>query len=227
MAVIIALDQSQIEDLAVVRDLDEALLRKAVDELRRLPVAPLSWSRLFHEVSIALPVPHATQSLFRQVLPFVNYLRSQHCSVSDLMRGVRLSLVETSRWSEEQNAKWLAVEPILTDFFSIRTIYLTACALDLSFEHVNLFRGARILTDIRPIFDEAATVIEAAVVSHTLRVRFENAEGRHELTFALEESDVNQISEQCKRALGKSRAALSLMTDAAKTPTIISGGSDA
>lgn len=224
MPISLHLDDEQISDFRAICRLGESKLRQVVERLKALPVAPLPFSRLLQAMADALQDnPEAAQCIFRQVFPVIGWLRQEQCTVAELMTSVGHALMSEDGWNDD---RWPVVEKVLVDLFSVRTIYLSATAVDLSFEHVNLFRGARILTDIRPIFNEEATAIEGSVISHTLRLRFENTEGRHELTFALEESDVKHIEDQCKRALGKAKLALEMMKNRANIPTIISGGID-
>lgn len=216
------LEQEQINDYQVICNVGEHKLREVVARLKALPVAPTPFNKLFDAISDVLKDnAGAAESIFRQMMPVISWLRQEQGTVDELMAGVRYALKSTDSWD---NQKWPVVESILTELFSVRTLYLSASAVDLSFEHVNLFRGARVLTDIRPIFNEEGTAIEGAVISHTLRLRFENTQGRHELTLALEESDVKEIAVQCERALAKASLALAMMTKDAKIPTIISGG---
>jgi hypothetical protein len=224
MATTVHLDQEQIKDYQVICNVDEQTLREVVARLKALPVAPTPFNKLIEAISDALPGnEEAVESIFRQMAPVVGWVRQEQSRVPELMAGVRHALTVTDGWDSQ---KWSAIESILTELFSLRIIYLSASAVDLSFEHVNLFRGARILTDIRPIFNEEASAIEGSVITHTLRLRFENTQGRHELTFALEEPDVTKIAEQCERAISKAKLARSLMAQKAEIPTIISGGID-
>ena len=83
----------------------------------------------------------------------------------------------------------------------------TAKALDLSYDYANLLQTTRIVTDIRPIFDNDVTKIDAAVVSFTLRLSYDNTEGNHGLSIAMNQADVKALREQCDRALKKSALA--------------------
>ncbi len=106
---------------------------------------------------------------------------------------------------------------------SVRTV---SKALDLAYEYANLFQDARIVTDIRPIFndvDDEQMEIEAAVVAFTLRLHYDDRQGNHSLSVALDETDVRTLKYQCERALHKAQLAQGRMRDILGVPTIISG----
>jgi hypothetical protein len=97
----------------------------------------------------------------------------------------------------------------------------------LAYEYANLFQGARIVTDVRPVFndgDDDEMQIDGAVVSFTLRLHYDNREGNHSLSIALDETDVRALHHQCERALQKARMAQIRIQDAG-IPTVISGKS--
>ena len=82
---------------------------------------------------------------------------------------------------------------------------------------------ARIITDIRPIFNDDATDIDASVISYTLRLNYDNPEGNHSLSIAMDESDIEELIQQCNRAFSKAQLSKDRMRNTAGIPTIISG----
>ena len=56
-----------------------------------------------------------------------------------------------------------------------------------------------------------------------LRLHFDNREGNHSLSVALDETDVRRLKYQCERALHKAELSQRRMQDMASIPTIISG----
>jgi hypothetical protein len=109
------------------------------------------------------------------------------------------------------------------DVLDSKLIRMSATANELSYDYANLTRHIRILSDIRPLFNEHAESIEGAVISHTLRLQYDSADGEHELSLALDEEDIAKLMRQCERALKKSSAARKLMEEKAGVPTILPG----
>jgi hypothetical protein len=151
------------------------------------------------------------------------FIRQGGLTVEETLEGLRHTLKGDFSWTDADIENWQPVAPIFGELFSLPIVHLVASSIDLSYEYSNLWQGARILTDVRPIFSKDATSIEGAVVSHTLRLYFVSSDGRHELHVAMDESDVQALVEQCERAIQKARTARDLMTDKAKVPTLISG----
>ena len=96
--------------------------------------------------------------------------------------------------------------------------------MELSYEHPNIYQNGRILTDLRPLFSDNADEIEAAVVTHTLRLQFDSLQGRHEICIVLDDTDVRDLAVQCQRAVAKGLTVQKLMSTKAGIPTIVSGG---
>jgi hypothetical protein len=85
-----------------------------------------------------------------------------------------------------------------------------AKALSLRNEYERILDDTRILTDIRPVFDEDADnpAITAAIVNHTLRFSYTSGDGEsHESHFALDISDLNKLRKQIDKAIKKDKAA--------------------
>lgn len=101
--------------------------------------------------------------------------------------------------------------------FGAKGLLITAKARDVLSDTDKTFQSARVLTDLRPIFDEEAKEICSAVVLHNLRIRYyENNETR-DIYLSLEPADVESLVDALKRA--KKKGAL---LEASVTTTLIS-----
>lgn len=86
-------------------------------------------------------------------------------------------------------------------------IALTARSIDLAYDCDNILQRSRVLTDVRPIFSDSANEIDGAIVAHTLRLRYDSAGQDHELSLAVDASDLRQLILHCERALLKDQTA--------------------
>ena len=107
-----------------------------------------------------------------------------------------------------------------------KCVRLAATAIELSYDYANLLRRTKVLTDVRPIFNDAGDGIDGAVVSFTMRLRYSNADGEHDLSIALDENDIKTLQEQCQRAILKARTASAMMVDRCEIAAIVSGEAD-
>jgi hypothetical protein len=224
----IRLSPQQIADLAAIRDLGSERLRGVAEHLRRLDPLPLRPSQLHHEVLTALGnEERAAEHVLRSLLPLYQLIRQRELTVDDVMEGLRHGIGGADPpWTEDQLTGWGNVEPVLRDLFLTPAVRTVSKTIDLAYEYANLFQGARLVTDVRPVFnDEDDDMrIDGAVVSFTLRLHYDNREGNHSLSIALDESDVRLLQSQCERALRKARIAQARIQESGVS-TVISGES--
>jgi hypothetical protein len=61
-------------------------------------------------------------------------------------------------------------------------------------------RDSKILTELRPIFNDAGTKITQGVISHTLYLHFHDGSNHHELEILIDATEVTELKRQCERA---------------------------
>jgi hypothetical protein len=83
-------------------------------------------------------------------------------------------------------------------------VVLPAKARELAFDFERIYTRARILTDIRPVFDDARNEIMGANVTQTLRLDYTSRnDSSTSLSLALDMSDIEELRKCCKDALRK------------------------
>ncbi len=190
----------------------------------RLRVAGCDRSDLFTKVKNALlGEQNAAESVTRLCLALNGVMRHSQLDADSVVSSIQSTIEREARWTNEEIDRWTSIEPIFVRLLGSSAFRVVAKAMDLSYEYANLYRRARILTDIRPLFMSDAESVEAAVISYTLRLRFDSADGEHELSIAMDEGDVRELRDQCERALKKARVARDLMANTAAIPTIVTG----
>jgi hypothetical protein len=222
----IQLFPQQIADLTAIRALGPDRLARVVLHLDNLAPLPLRPNALHQEITQALDDDEsAATHLLRPLLGLYQLVRQRELTVDEVLEGIRYGIVASDPdWEEEDFEAWEAVEPQLRELFQASAVRSVSKAIDLAYEYANLFQGARIVTDVRPIFNddsEDELRIDGGVISFTLRLHFDNREGDHSLSIALDEVDVRKLQYECERALKKARHAKIQM----QFPTVISGES--
>jgi hypothetical protein len=135
-------------------------------------------------------------------------------SSQELAEGVSISVSKNDQFSAEVIASLrIRIEKLLA--FN-NTIAVTAKAMDVITEHPHVFCGARILSDIRPVFATTAESASAAVVIHTLQIGYhDGGTGPHkEFYVALDTSDLGRLKETILRAEKKDIALQSMLKSA-------------
>ena len=132
--------------------------------------------------------------------------------LADLVASADLGLDDLSQAQLRDRIKAIARQPQLG---------VLAKSLDLLRAHERLFLGAKILTDIRPVFgDDAAEGAKAAVLVHALRIDFLHAGEPESIVMALEHRDLLGMEREIDRAMAKSTSLRSVL-DTAQIPSPI------
>ena len=94
------------------------------------------------------------------------------------------------------------LKDLLKRLISISTIQCTTKALELETSREKLLMNSLIITDIRPIFDDDnPEIIEAAVVTHNLKIRYRDSNGENNTIYiAVDEEDLSRLKKQIIRA---------------------------
>ncbi len=226
MATRLSLRRDQLDDLKAIRDLGSDALGSLVQHLRGLPEPLLKPDDLRDAVKHVFPDQEGVWNvLVRQLLSLYHLRRQARLNAGEVLEGLRYGLTrveEEQRWSDDEVAAWDKAKPQLEQLLALDKVWVVAKAADLAYEYANLLQDARIITDIRPVFDQDGTAIEAAVVSFTLRLYYDNREGDHSLSVALDENDIRNVINECNRARAKAKTAKERMLGA-QIATSVSG----
>jgi hypothetical protein len=204
----IRLTKDQVADLKVLSEADLPEWNSVVVAVEGLPADPVLPDALEAVFKKAVPDAFA-ETLLRQSLSLLGMMLQLSLKPDQVFEALGTSLrLEPASWDEDRLARWVEREPLFRRILVAEAVVGTAKALDLSYEHAQLLRRARILTDIRPIFNQEGTLIRGAVISHTLRVRYTDMEGEHSLSIAIDKADIQSILNECQRALLKADATI-------------------
>jgi len=225
MTIQLKLTKEQIEDLSIIRDLGAETIQKIIDKFSNLAPPPIHPSDLLPALNDILPGDlDKMDKIFNQLMYFCIFRRQRNLNEQDLLKGL-LNAITTGkpRWSKEEVSQWQKLEPQLQELFSLKNIWTVVKALDLSFDYNNLLQKIKILTDIRPVFNEDASDIRGSVISYTLRLYYDSLEGSKSLSISLDKDDIEQLLELCERALKKSETAKNFMQKSDIKATYICG----
>jgi hypothetical protein len=211
MVPVIQLGNRQMSDLVQVLKLPPETVSKFVNSLAASKDPLLSSRQLEHLLEAAAPSQkELAPVLVRVILGLAALHKQSGLSIDEIRSGLLESLKTTSPESEGTGVQTLdALDQVLRVVLHNKVDVLTKC-LELSYDFSNLLSSSRLITDIRPVFDSAASRIEAGVVTFTLRLNFTEGGADKTLNFALDEKDVRELQSQCDRALKKA----SLLVDA-------------
>jgi hypothetical protein len=153
--------------------------------------------------------------------------RRLELSADQFVTALTRSLGENSEWTPEDAQSWGAVSSTLRGILSPDLpLAVAAKAADLVVEQHLLFCTARVLTDLRPVFDDSASEVQAFVPVHTLAVTCHEGPETRRIYIAMDSNDVAQLREHLERAERKEKILKSRLERAAMPTIGTRGGAD-
>jgi hypothetical protein len=144
-----------------------------------------------------------------------------------LMRMISAVLEDQSGGAASEDLKtWNAAADRISAFVDRLTdtnpLVISRKAQLLGLAHQNVFADARLVSDVRPVFDAAGDKVVESFVMQTLLIDYFDGDQSRRIEFALDAADVSQLRRLLERA---ERKALALTRDLSrlKWPTTILG----
>jgi len=134
-------------------------------------------------------------------------------SLDDFVRDVARSF----NHRRERQSDRASFEARLKSLLSVEPLMLSARAFTVQHEYEHVFRTARIVTDIRPLFDHSGARLEGAMIVHNLKISFVHDTTQKEIWFALDDADISELKKILERAEIKS-AALEKLVESVGVP---------
>ncbi len=222
MTIKIFLSEEQLQQLSILRDLKDEDLNNIVKELKEIKPTPLKPSDL--SKIIVKYSPNNVDVIVRLLLSLYNIRRQGDLTSLELLDAL-IDGIDSAEptWADDEKEKWKNRQPLYKELFALESISTVVKGLDLSYDYTNLLQKIKILTDIRPIFNEDASVILGSIISHTLRISYDTREGHKNLSLAIDTEDINNLLQSCERAIKKAKTAKYFMEKSGNLRTFICG----
>jgi hypothetical protein len=219
----VRLRDDQLAQLAQLLQEDAATLDSLVESLRRLPTSTFTVKELKDAAAKVISDESAT-TLARVVVLLGSYCRRYGAdgpaAVNSLDRGIALS----SEWTHDQKTDWgRRLRPALDRIMQLESIHVLVKAIDLAFDYANVFATARIITDIRPIFDEHRDTPIGVIVSNIMRLEYMAGSQPINVSVALDKPDLERLRDACIEALRKMAKIHEFMDEPKKLRTVDTG----
>jgi hypothetical protein len=208
-SVSVRLDKSQIDDLIAMCDLGAAGLNKIADRLEQMKPT-IKRNALNREITEAAGGGPGATAAVRALPGLAAAIRKYNLSANDLLDSIQSGLIGQALDTTLRN--WHECRPVITRILLSPPVVLYAKARDLAFDFERVYARARILTDIRPVYDDSRNVIIGANITQTLRIDYFQPESDTKtVTIALDMLDVDQLKKCCEDALQKADVAKQLL----------------
>jgi len=203
--------------ITTIRALSHASMEKFVSALTTAPLVSNPHEMAAH---IAKRVPSISTDQLTRVLSTIYMLYHirelagvEHSQfLDDLMDAIRRN--PTLQLPEKETPK---LRSLFERIMNIDSLNMVAKAGRLQRDGERLYCSAKILSDIRPVFgSDPAIRPVGAVLTHTLKVRYHEGEGRDHREFhvVLDSSDLDDLGDIIQRAQAKDKSLRGLLKSA-------------
>lgn len=212
-------------ELAGVSDDISAIIEASIGELPAASIDGIS-ARLASKANVDFSI---VQTVVTALWNIKNLQR--RFGISDGEKLVeQLSRVLKSELEQEDFATWQdgmnQIAAALDAMTEDHPITISIKASGLAYAHQHLMINARLITDVRPVFDVSGENIVETVIAHTLALEYTDYFEKKMITFALDSQDVISLRSQCERAERKARATLEALQRADLNPILIPENAD-
>lgn len=211
------------EGFVKIRDLSEGSTQELLDALDQLPAT-------YNEGSLSQAVANAVDTIpasdVEEIVPALlsiySYLDYSRAAISEVAEGVAQDIrdkeFEDSVEALERRSSFV---DRLSQLLSADSLKMAVRAGVLALQNERPLQEARVLTDIRPIFepDQPEEPPAGAVIIHTLKVSYWADNDTRDIFVALDTGDVEKLAEQLERAKSKAGSLRSVLK-AAQIPYI-------
>jgi hypothetical protein len=204
-----SLSESNAQDLEHLCAISDDVFGKilaTLSEVDEVPLRTVDLSRLTKSFMSA----DQHEAFMRQIIAMGKLQREYEYPSTEIMSGLAEVIRGSSRvdgWKKE----WPRVAEHLRSLLDTNAIQGVIKATDLALDHQRLLLNSRLITDVRPVFNDERDVLIGAVVHNVLRIRFLEDHSTRNLTFLLDEDDIRKLHAACERALKKTEQMKDLM----------------
>jgi hypothetical protein len=194
--------------LAKYINLNEETFGSVITTLENLPFALQFMEPLRKGVRSVEGIPPADASSIGDALVslYAAWSTSDRSSadfISDIVEGIiESNSDELAQFRESKERVWTR----LTRLFEIPSLTLAVKAEGFLFEFDNIFKSTRVLTDVRPVFDQDGKAPRALTVVHNLRIHYHRGDKHEDFFVALDSKDLQKLIDSLVRAKDRSEA---------------------
>jgi hypothetical protein len=207
-SVAVKLTKAQVADLTAICRLGASKLNALADALAAISTIRRSeLRRIIVEVA-----GEESAGRLRRVLTGLSFaIRTRDVSPGDMLEAIG-NAFSSEGLKEEDSLLWHECRPILEKLVSLPAVVLTTKARDLAEDFERALTNARILTDIRPVYNDSDDVVGAEVIQ-TLRIAYDSRgdSNTDTISFALDLQDIKKLHNACARAITKAESAAKLL----------------
>jgi hypothetical protein len=150
------------------------------------------------------------RALIRQAVSLYRVAYSYKMKTTDLLDSIRQAIDANPdlAGAQAQSRRWNGLRDELDRACTYSSVRTVAKALELISDYANELVRAKLLVDVRPIFDESGDEIESAVTSLVLRIDYGSSDVLHTISLATTVDQIEELRAECERAILKHKRAV-------------------
>lgn len=215
-------DQSE-RELEKICEIPPDNLKKVIANLGAVDRPIISPKAL--RVAIGSTVGDDAGILVKHLVSLVLLYVKDNREISDIVDALRLTL--SKKWGgedDERMKKWLSIEPDFKMLMTNEHVIIAAKSFELAGDFENSLHSTRIISDIRPVFNQERTAIIGEILCSGLRLDYYNGSyDRNSISIAMSEEDIKHLSEECVKAINKIEVEKKVVKDTMNIETYVSG----
>lgn len=204
--------------LAKIRDLSDESAQELLAALKQVPA---TYDQSALSSAVAEKVDTIAASDVNEIVPALLSLYAYRDYSQSAISDVAESMVQAMLESESERLRLLPEDrdfftKRLSELLSVEPLNRVVRASILLHENEHSLRDARILTDIRPVFEteNPDAPPRGAVILHTLKISYRADNTVKEFFVALDTDDVRKLLDQLERADAKAESLKSILKTA-------------
>jgi len=215
------LSDSQVADLAVACEIGGSRLEEiAVNIARQKPTIRRSKIEAILQENLG---PEKGVTMARLLFGIAGTFRRASLSAKEVLDAITPA-VKAREHQDERLRAWGGCRAGLERLLITQSISLAAKAIDISYDFERVYITGRLLTSVRPVFDEPREEIVGSTIVQTLRLEFVSSDGdQSSISIALDADDIRQLRKECERAINKAEKARDEMEAKFRFEAIITG----
>jgi hypothetical protein len=192
------------EGLGILADLGRERVTELIEELSAQPLT-LDFDSVAARLADVLG-PGMEAVLSSALVPLNQICNRSGLSSEEFVSALDVSVREQASpsWLNRYASPWSEVAAHLEPLFAPGQFLRAASkAIELLYERSALLLDFRMLTELRPLYDEEAAKIEALILTNTLVIEYQQGKTEHSLHLSVDYDDLYLMREQLDRVLKK------------------------
>ncbi len=148
----------------------------------------------------------AVKTIVNEVIEMAEGMDILDMGIDDFATAITESAVAAKELRLSKADEQLLKERLSKLFAGRKGLSITLKAMGVMVDQDRIFYNARILTDVRPVFDEKGETVDAAVIVHNLRIHYGQDGDHKDFYVSLDTGDIAELREVLDRADTKAKS---------------------